>query len=107
MTDFCLSLLFGPVVAADNVGGVGILFFLLLDEGAVVVIEGFVYLDFFAFDLRLAGHGLLGARRFGVGLFERYGLDLGRLRHSDLFNRRRTRDNCRGFWPPSGHDRRD
>ena len=60
-TDFRLSFLFGFDVAANDVGDVGVLFFLLLDEGVVVVIiEGFVDLDLFAFHLGFARNRLFG-----------------------------------------------
>src|SRR6516162_2287984 len=71
-------------VAADDVGDIGVLFFLFLDEG-VVVVERLVQLDLFLLarfllDPRFSGRGLLGgALRLGIGLFERDGLDFLRL----------------------------
>src|SRR5215813_1735099 len=72
-------------VAADDVGDIGVLFFLFLDEG-VAVVERLVHLDLFLLDSRFLldprfrGRGLLGgALRLGIGLFERDGLDLLRL----------------------------
>ena len=70
-------------VAADDIADIGVLFFLFLDDG-VVIVERLVHLDFFFFlDLRLRRfrrHRLLGdALRLGFGLFESYRLDLLRL----------------------------
>src|SRR5262249_56674268 len=65
-------------VAADDVGDIGVLFFLFLDDG-VVVVERLVHLDFFFLDLRrFRRRRLLGRRAlgFGIGLFESVGLDL-------------------------------
>src|SRR5215472_12854926 len=66
-------------VAADDVGDIGVLFFLFLDEG-VVVVERLVHLNLFLLDPGFRGRGLLGgALLLGISLFERDGLDLLRL----------------------------
>src|SRR4029078_5101667 len=82
-----LSFFFVFDVAADDLGDVGVLFFLLFDKGLVFVVA----LDLLAgidvvasIDFGFSSRRLLGARRFGVGLFKRNRLDLlrlGRLRH--------------------------
>ena len=84
-------------VAADDVGDIGVLFFLFLDEG-VVVVERLVHLDLFLLDSRFLldprfrGRRLLGdALRLGIGLFERDGLDLLRLECGSLFRNWRAR----------------
>src|SRR6516164_6381602 len=92
-------------VAADDVGDIGVLFFLFLDE-SVVVVERLVHLDLFLLDSRFLldprfrGRGLLGgALRLGIGLFERDGLDLLRLGRGSLL--RSWRAWCdRGGLPP-------
>src|SRR6516165_12215029 len=83
--DFGLPFFLVFDVAADDVGDIGILYFLFLNEG-VVVVERLVHLDLFLLgshfllDPRFRGRGLLGgALRLGIGLFERDGLDLLRL----------------------------
>jgi outer membrane immunogenic protein len=94
-------------VAADDVGDVGVLFFLFLDKG-VVVVERLVHLDFlFLLDPGLRGRGLLGsALRLGIGLFERDGLDLLRLGCGSLL--RNWRAWCdwggRSYRPGRHHD---
>src|SRR5580704_13439228 len=108
MTNARLSFLFVLDIAADNVGDIGILFFLFLDEGAVViVIEAFVDLNIIVAGLGLGGCGLFGSGRLGVSLLERNGLDFlrfGRRRH--LLGRRRP-GGGRSFRPSARYDRRD
>src|SRR5580704_3532641 len=72
-----LSFLLVLDVAADDVGDIGVLFFLLLDERGIV--EGLVHLDFFL-GFRAIGR-LLRAGSLGVGLFERDELGILRFRH--------------------------
>jgi len=63
-----LSFLLVLDIAADNVGDVGVFFFLFLDKGRIV--ETLVDLDVF-FDIRLRGlDRALGARRLGVSVLE-------------------------------------
>src|SRR5665811_290088 len=86
------SLLFLLDAVADDVGHVGIAFFLLFDEGGVV--EALIPLDFFlvarcsfAFDCRLL------ALLFCLGIFERDEFGIRRLRH-DRFSLRHWRWTC-------------
>jgi len=84
----------------------GVLFFLFLDKG-VVVVERVVHLDFFfLLDPRFRGRGLLGAAlRLGLSLFERDGLDLLRLGCGSLLRNWRARCDRGGLRPyrPSRH----
>src|SRR6516164_7575642 len=92
-------------VAADDVGDIGVLFFLLLDEG--VVVEPPVHLDFFLLDLsRFCRRRLLGRQvlSLGIGLLERYGLDLLRLGRGNLLGRNRWP--LRGGGSPGARPRR-
>jgi hypothetical protein len=74
-------------VAADDVGDIGVLFFLFLDKG-VIVVERLVHLDLFLLGPGFPGRGLLdGTLRLGIGLFERDGLDLMRLGCGDLLRK--------------------
>src|SRR6478752_7845335 len=77
---------------ADDVGYVGVAFFLFLDEGRIV--QALVAnLDFFLF----AGRGRLSGGRllallFGLGVLERNEFGVGGLRHDGFgWRRRRTR----------------
>src|SRR5215471_8668802 len=95
-------------VAADDVGDIGVLFFLFLDDG-VVVVERLVHLDFFFLDLRrFRRRRLLGRRAlgFGIGLFERDGLDLLRLGCGSLLRNWRGRCDRAGrpYRPGRHHD---
>ena len=98
-------------VAADDVGDIGVLFFLFLDEG--VVVGRLVHLDLFLLDSRFLldprfrGRGLLGgALRLGIGLFERDGLDLLRLGCGSLLRNWRARCDRAGrpYRPGRHHD---
>src|SRR6516164_9024146 len=96
-------------VAADDVGNIGVLFFLFLDEG--VVVERLVHLDIFLLDSRFLdprfrGRGLLGgALRLGIGLFERDGLDLLRLGCGNLLRNWWARGrSSRPYRPGRHHD---
>src|SRR6516225_156954 len=98
-------------VATDDVGDIGVLFFLFLDEG--VVVERLVHLDLFLLDFRFLldpsfrGRGLLGgALRLGIGLFERDGLDLLRLGCGSLLRNWRARCDRAGrpYRPGRHHD---
>src|SRR6516162_1173351 len=99
-------------VAADDVGDIGVLFFLFLNEG-VVVVERLVHLDLFLLgsrfllDPRFRGRGLLGgALRLCIGLFERDGLDLLRLGCGSLLRTWRARCDRAGrpYRPDRHHD---
>src|SRR5215469_11849890 len=77
LIDSRLSFFLVLVAAADNVGDVGVLFFLLLDERVVViVIEALVEFYIVVAGIGIAGRRLLGAGGLGIGLFERDGLNL-------------------------------
>src|SRR6516165_8929469 len=74
MTDYRLTFLLVLDVAADNVGDVGVLFFLFFDEGRIV--EALVHLDVL-FDIGLGGlDRTLGALCLGLGILERDELGL-------------------------------
>src|SRR5215472_3033065 len=100
-------------VAADDVGDIGVLFFLFLDQG-VVVVERLVHLDLFLLDSRFlldprfSGRGLLGgALRLGIGLFERDGLNLSPLGCGSLLRNWRAwydRGGLRPYRPGRNHD---
>src|SRR5665811_658877 len=92
------GLLFLLDAVADDVGHIGIAFFLLFDEGGVV--EALVDFDLFLVArCRFAfGAGLL-ALLLGLGILERDEFGIRRLRHDrfNFFHRRWTRDRGRRF----------
>src|SRR5215470_13806704 len=82
---------------ANDVGHVGVAFFLLLDEGGIV--EALVaYLDFFFFTSLCLGVGRrwLLALLFGLGVLERNEFRVGGLGHNALGGRYRR--GPRGYW---------
>src|ERR1700684_3824278 len=88
-------------IAADDVGNVGVFFFLLLDESGVV--ETFTNLHLL-FEVRLSGfHRRFRSLRLGIGLFQRNELGFLWLGRRGFFcrNRRGARRGCglRGFRP--------
>src|SRR6516165_2591047 len=110
--DFGLPFLLVFGVAADDIADIGVLFFLFLDQG-VVVVERFVHLDLFLLGFRFLlvprfrGRGLLGgALRLGFGLFESYRLDLLRLGCGSLLRNWRARCDRAGrsYRPGRHHD---
>src|ERR1035437_7117907 len=85
---------------ADDVGHIGIAFFLFFDEGGVV--EALVHLDLvLVARCGLAFGGRLLALLLGLGILERDEFGVRRLRHDrfSLRHRRWTRDGRRRFGP--------
>src|ERR1700722_5235836 len=85
MTDSRLSFLLVLDVAANDVGDIGVFFFLLLDEGGIV--ESLIHLDLF-FDIGLGGlDRSFRPLRLGFGVFERDEFGLLRLGRDDFLGR--------------------